>query len=60
MNRKEKILLTLEDSVADFLYYDRKGDEELSIGEIQAAIKAGEISVDEIVAKFREKLLDQI
>lgn len=60
MNRKEKILLTLEDSVSDFLYYDRKGDEELSIGEIQAAIKAGEISVDEIVAKFREKLLDQI
>ncbi len=55
-DRADLILLTLQDLVSNFLYYDRKEDEELPRGEIEDAIEAGEISLDEIVAKFREEL----
>jgi hypothetical protein len=53
---KELILNTVNDLVMNFLYYDRKEDEELGVGAIEAEISAGEITVDEIVAKFREVL----
>jgi hypothetical protein len=55
--RRETILSRVEDLVADFLYYDRKEDEELPRGEIDEAIEEGEISVDEIVAHFRAELI---
>lgn len=53
---REHILLTINDLVTDFLYYDRKEDEELQRGMIEEAIKKGEITEDEIVQRFREKL----
>ena len=55
--RKEIILANVEDMVTDFLYYDRKGDEDLPRGEIEEAIAKGEITVEEIVELFRAKLV---
>lgn len=54
--RREQIFLTIEDLVGGFLYYDRKEDEELPRGEIQAAILAGEITPEEIAQRFTVKL----
>jgi len=54
--RRDLIRGTVSDLVADFLYYDRKNDQDLPLGEIEAAIEAGEITVDEIVVQFRMEL----
>ena len=55
---KENILATVADLVGSFLYYDRKEDEELPRGAIQEAIKNGAITTDEILAKFKEELME--
>ena len=47
---------TINDVVADFLYYDRRGDEELKRGDIEGMIERGETSADEIVATFKSCL----
>ena len=60
MNIKESILLTVDDLVSDFLYYDRKEDETLSVGDIELAIKSGDVTIDEIVNKFRECIVSGI
>lgn len=52
----ERIRRQVVDLVSNLLYYDRKGDEDLPLGAIEAAIEAGEISEREIVAGFREAL----
>jgi hypothetical protein len=54
--RREHILGTVTDLVSDFLYYDRKEDEYLPRGAIEAALADGTITVDEIVDKFRAEL----
>lgn len=53
---REIILDTVTDLVSDFMYYDRKEDEELPHGAIEGAVERGEITVDEIVEAFRDKL----
>lgn len=53
---KKDILSRVGDLVSNFLYYDRKEDEELPVGAIDDAIKDGVISVDEIVNKFSQQL----
>jgi hypothetical protein len=52
----EKIENTIIDMVSNFLYYDRKEDEELPVGTIEEAVRSGTLSVDEIVAKFRSEV----
>jgi len=56
MSRRKTIINTVTDLVSDFLYYDRKEDEELSRGDIEAAIRQGDITLDEIVQVFRGKI----
>ena len=56
MGRREHILGTVVDMVSDFLYYDRRHDEDLPVWEIEQAIKAEEVSIDEIVNRFKEEL----
>ncbi len=56
MTRKETIEAVVKDLVSAFLYYDRKEDEDLPKGQIQEAIKNGEISMDEIVELFKGTL----
>ena len=54
--RKDVIITTIIDTVSDFTYYNRKGDDELPRGAIEYAIEAGEISVDEIVEEFEKAI----
>ena len=58
MSRKEHILDTINDLCSDFLYYDRKEDEELGKGEIEEAVENEEITVEEIISKFEEVLYE--
>lgn len=46
----------VKDLVAKFLYYDRKEDEDLELGEIERQLDNGELTVDEIVSVFRTEL----
>jgi len=50
--RRERIMATVTDCVTDLLFYDRKEDEELGVGQIEEAVQAGEITKKEIVAEF--------
>lgn len=59
-DRKELILDTVSDLVSDFLYYDRKEDEELPRGSIEEALQAKELTIDDLVAKFRAELVDAL
>jgi len=54
--KKQLILDTVTDMVADFLYYDRKEDEDLPVGDIEKSVSLGIVSIDEIVAKFEAEL----
>lgn len=58
--RAEHILGTVDDLVADFLYYDRKENEELPQGAIQAAILEGEISAELIIERFTAVLMEAL
>ena len=55
---KQIILDAIEDLVSDFLYYDRKGDEDLSIEQLKKAVTENEITIDEIVVAFKKHLED--
>lgn len=56
MSTKEPIFGAVGKMVADFLYYDRKGDEELPLYYIEEAVRTGTVSEDEIVDRFRSEL----
>jgi hypothetical protein len=56
--RRERIIDILSDSIIDLLYYDRKEDEDLPKGGIEEAIKAGEITVEEMIAIWSAELID--
>jgi hypothetical protein len=58
--RREHIEATIDDLVSSFLYYDRKEDEDLPRFAIEAALEGGEISVDEIIARFGTRLRKDI
>jgi len=47
---------TICDLVGKLMFYDRKEDEDLPVGAIEAMIKEGKTSVGEIVARFRIEL----
>lgn len=55
-SRKDLILDKINDLVANFLYYDRKEDEDLSAKDIEKAVEDGEITVEDMVARFRSQL----
>ena len=53
---KDVILGVVGDLVSDFMYYDRKEDEDLPRGAIEKALTIGVLTVDEIVETFREEM----
>ena len=55
---KQIILNVIEDLCSDFLYYDRKRSELLSIEQLNDAVKKGDITIDEMVNAFRKHLED--
>lgn len=57
-DRRQLIMDTANDLASKFVHDDRKEDEELPRGEIERAIAAGEITVDEIVTQFRTALTE--
>lgn len=57
MSKKQLILNVVDTLVSSFLYYDRKEDEDLPRGEIEKCISNGDISIDEIVSFFRDRLM---
>lgn len=59
-SRRDTILGRARDLAAALLYYDRKEDEDLGEGQIEQAIRAGEVSVEEIVEAFRAALAEGI
>ena len=61
-NRTMKDLIkdTIDDLVSCFLYYDRKEDQDLPLGEIEKAISEGIITIDEMVQVFSETLKERI
>lgn len=46
----------ISDMIADFLYYDRKEDDTLTRGMIEDMVKAGKLTVDDMVEMFRKHL----
>lgn len=58
MNTKVIICHVIDDMVSDFLYYDRKEDEQLPNGAIESAIENGVITVAEISDRFKQRLLE--
>lgn len=53
---RDKILGYMEDMISDFLYYDRKEDEDMPRDYIEDAIKRGDLTIEEIVAEFDKQL----
>lgn len=52
--RRERILDRASDLAGSFFYYDRKEDEDLPRGEIEAALESGEVTIDDITTAFVE------
>jgi len=50
--RRAHIIDSIEDLFTDWLYYDRKEDQDLPRGSIEEAVEAGEISKQEIANQF--------
>ena len=59
-SQRQIIFDTIDDLVSRFLYYDRKDDEELQIGDIEKVINRGYVSVDEIAERFKNKFIEGI
>ena len=56
MNEKEHLIFDcIDELVSDFLYYDRRNDEDLPLGSIQDSIGV-DLTIEDIVNRFRLKL----
>jgi hypothetical protein len=58
MVKKQIIFDTIDDLVESFLWSDRKEDEELGRGEIEASLEDGDITIDEMVERFKNSLTE--
>ena len=58
--RRERISNILTDSITDLLYHDRKEDEDLPRGAIGEAVRAGEITVEEMITIWSDELREGI
>ncbi len=56
---KKYITNTILDLVSNFIYYDRKEDENLPRGAIEKAVENGVITVDEMIEIFALELKKQ-
>lgn len=57
---KEYILDSIDDLCMNFFVYDRKNDEEMKFEDIQNAINSGEITIDDMVERFRVNCIDTL
>ena len=54
--QRDLIAGRVEATVSNFLYYDRKDDEELGTDDLEEAIHEGVLSVEDIVEFFKAEL----
>jgi hypothetical protein len=54
---KEVVFNTIRDMVTDFLYHNRKKDEDLPVGAVEAMLDDKIITIDEIVGCFALKMI---
>lgn len=52
----DKLDSYISDTISDFLYYNRKEDEELPLGMIEDLVRNGDVTVDQIVKSFEKHL----
>jgi len=57
---RQKTKTVVQDLVADLLYYDRKEDEDLKLGEIEEAIRLGAFSTNDVVSWFGSELTTRL
>lgn len=57
---EEIILDTFSDCMSDFLYYDRKEDEALEVGDIEKFLAKNPELIKKLVSKFDEQLRKSI
>jgi predicted RNA-binding protein associated with RNAse of E/G family len=57
---RKQIFDTIDKMIDCFLYYDRKEDVGLEVGEIEDAVKAGQITVNEMIKRISENLIKGI
>ena len=55
---KHHILCVAADLVGEFVYYARRGDEDLPAEALQDAVKRGVVTVEDIVSEFRSGLYE--
>lgn len=55
---KQLILDAIEDLCSNFVFYDRKEDEDLSVDKLNDAVDNKIITVDEMVEHFKDCLLN--
>lgn len=53
---KQVILDTFDSTIDNFLYYDRKEDEDLGIEELKSSLRSGEVPVEELKQILERKL----
>jgi len=53
---KENIINTIKDLCSNFLYYDRKEDDDLSEDDLIQAVEDGTVTIEEMVAEFENQL----
>ena len=58
METKKLIINTIRDLCSDFLFYDRKEDDELTMDVLNKAVSEGVITIDDMVLEFRTNLED--
>lgn len=60
MSRRQLILDTAADLAKNFIIYGRIEDEDLPGGEIEDALEAGEVTLDDILIAFRTQLTEEL
>jgi hypothetical protein len=53
---KQVILDTFDSTIDNFLYYDRKEDEDLGIEELKSSLRSGEVPIEELKQILERKL----
>lgn len=53
---KDLIFSTIDDLVLDLVKFDRKDDEELPFGVIDGMVKNRQLTIEQMVTRFREAL----
>lgn len=54
--KRHHIIGTIENTISNFFYADRKEDDVLTVGDIEHAVTDGVISLDEIIEEFTKHI----